>query len=307
MLSWDNYISAASLDEAFAHLARYGDRARVIAGGTDLFTWAREGRAGDVHYEALVDVTRIAPLSGVRMEQGRLRIGANTTIAEFLRHPLLLQHAPVLRRCAIWFADDQIREQATVGGNLVNASPAGDAMPPLLTQNASVTLWRHEAGEPRSRTLALADYLQGPGKTAMAPGELLGHIELEPAGAYGTAFEKVGHRRSLVISTVCLAVLARLDASGVRFHDVRIAIGAVGPVAMRLPEVERLLAGREIGAELIADAAQMAEHHVRSRSRVEYRREVLVNFVERGIGNALQECGFTVARDAGHGEEVSHA
>lgn len=307
MLTWDNYISAANLDEAFSHLARYGDKARVIAGGTDLFTWAREGRAGDVHYEALVDVTGIDLLSGVRMEQGRLRIGANTTIAEFLRHPLLLQHAPVLRRCAIWFADDQIREQATVGGNLVNASPAGDAMPPLLTQNASVTLWRHEAGELRSRTLPLAAYLQGPGKTAMRADELLGHIELEPAGAYGTAFEKVGHRRSLVISTVCLAVLARLDASNTHFHDVRVAIGAVGPVAERLPEVERLLVGREVNAELLAAAAQMAEHHVRSRSRVEYRREVLVNFVERGIVNALRECGLAVEREAGRSKEVSHA
>jgi xanthine dehydrogenase FAD-binding subunit len=307
MLTWDNYISVASLDEAFSHLARYGSGARVVAGATDLLTWAREGRAGDVHYDALVDVSNIALLSGIRIEQGRVRIGANATIAEFLRDPVLLQHAPVLRRCAVWFADDQIREQATVGGNLVNASPAADAVPPLLAQDASVTLWRRAPDGPVARTLALSDFLLGPGKTALQPGELLGHIELEPAGAYGTAFEKVGHRRSLVISTVCLAVLARLDATGTRFHDVRIAIGAVGPVAERLPDVERLLAGREVSAELVAEAAQMAEHRVRSRSRQQYRREVLVNFIERGIVNALRECGVALERGAQRSEEVSNA
>jgi xanthine dehydrogenase FAD-binding subunit len=307
MLTWDNYISVANLDEAFSHLARYGSAARVVAGATDLLTWAREGRAGDVHYDALVDVSNIALLSGSRIEQGRVRIGANVPIGDFLRDPLLLQHAPVLRRCAVWFADDQIREQATIGGNLVNASPAADAVPPLLAMNATVTLWRQGPQGPAARSMPLAAFILGPGKTALQPGELLGHVEVEATGAWGTAFEKVGHRRSLVISTVCLAVLVHLDASGRRFDDVRIAIGAVGPVPERLPDVERLLAGREVSAELIAEAAQMAEHRVRSRSRQQYRREVLVSFIERGIVNALRECGLAIERDAGRNEEVSHA
>lgn len=306
MLTFDDYISVASLDEAFSHLARHGSAARVVAGATDLLTWAREGRAGDVHYDALVDVSNIALLSGVRFEQGRVRIGANVPIAEFLRDPILLQHAPVLRRCAVWFADDQIREQATVGGNLVNASPAADAVPPLLAMNASVTLYRQGADGIAARTLPLSQFITGPGKTALQPGELLGHVECDATGPWGTAFEKVGHRRSLVISTVVLAVLARLDTLG-RFADARIAIGAVGPVAERLPDVERLLAGRVPTPELINEAARMAEHRVRSRSRQEYRREVLVNFIERGIVNALQECGVAIDRHAARSEEVSHA
>lgn len=306
MLTYDNYISVASLDEAFSHLARYGSGARVVAGATDLLTWAREGRAGDVHYDALVDVSNIALLSGVRLEQGRVRIGANVPIADFLRDPVLLRHAPVLRRCAVWFADDQIREQATIGGNLVNASPAADAVPPLLAMNASVTLWRQGAEGIVARSMPLAEFITGPGKTVLQPGELLGHIECDACGAWGTAFEKVGHRRSLVISTVCLAVLARLDADG-RFADVRIAIGAVGPLAERLDDVEALLAGRVATPELVAGAARMAEHRVRSRSRQQYRREVLVNFIERGIVNAAQECGLAIDRDRVAGEEISHA
>jgi xanthine dehydrogenase FAD-binding subunit len=300
MLTWDKYIAVASLDEAFSHMARHGGAARVIAGATDLLTWAREGRAGDVHYDAMLDVTNIALLSGIRMEKGRVRIGANVPIADFLRDPLLLEHAPVLRRCAVWFADDQIREQATIGGNLVNASPAADAVPPLLAMNATVTLWQRDAQGLASRTMPLSDFILGPGTTALQPYELLGHVEVDPTGAWGTAFEKVGHRRSLVISTVCLAVLVRLDPTGRYFDDVRIAIGAVGPVPERLHDVERLLAGRAVGA------GQMAEHRVRSRSRQEYRREVLVHFIERGIVNALRECGLVLER-AGRDEEVSHA
>jgi xanthine dehydrogenase FAD-binding subunit len=306
MLTWDRYISVASLDEAFSHMSRHGGAARVIAGATDLLTWAREGRAGDVHYDAMLDVTNIALLSGIRMEKGRVRIGANVPIADFLRDPLLLEHAPVLRRCAVWFADDQIREQATIGGNLVNASPAADAVPPLLAMNATVTLWQRDAQGLASRTMPLSDFILGPGTTALQPYELLGHVEVDPTGAWGTAFEKVGHRRSLVISTVCLAVLVRLDPTGRYFDDVRIAIGAVGPVPERLHDVERLLAGRAVDAGLVAEAAQMAEHRVRSRSRQEYRREVLVHFIERGIVNALRECGLVLER-AGRDEEVSHA
>jgi xanthine dehydrogenase FAD-binding subunit len=307
MLTWDNYILVSSLDEAFAQLACYGSGARVVAGATDLLTWAREGRAGDVHYEALVDVSNIALLSEISLVKDRVRIGANTPIAAFLRDPILLQHAPVLRRCAVWFADDQIREQATLGGNLVNASPAADAVPPLLAMNAEVTLWRREEGQLACRKMPLSEFIVGPSKTLLQPGELLGHIECDASGPWGTAFEKVGHRRSLVISTVCLAVLARLDRSKQRFQDVRIAIGAVGPVAERLFDVERMLADQVVSYRLIQDVARMAEERVRSRTRQDYRREVLVNFIERGIINALQECGLNIERGSARSEEVCHA
>ena len=306
MLTCDNYIVVASLDEAISCLARYGAGARIVAGATDLLTWARQGRAGDVNYEALVDIGSIPQLSGISVAGDRVRIGANTPIAAFLRDPLLLEQAPVLRRCAIWFADDQIREQATVGGNLVNASPAADAMPPLLAMNANVTLWRKEEDRLVSRTLPLSDFIVGPGKTTLQAGELLGHIEFDATGAWGSSFEKVGHRRSLVISTVCLAILVRLDWSGRRFEDVRIAIGAVGPVPGRLYDIERSLVNEIVTPELIHGAAQLAENRVRSRSRQDYRREVLVNLIERGIINALQECGLVVERQADRSEEMLH-
>ena len=186
--------------------------ARIVAGATDLLPWAREGRAGDVHLHALVDVSRLAELRGVSLAKGRIHMGAATTISAFEHDPLLREQAPVLGRCAVWFADDQIREQATVGGNLINASPAGDSQPALLATNTHVTLARLEGGAILERTLPLSEFIVGPGQTLRKPQEIMTRLELDALPGYGAAFEKVGHRRSMVISTVCLAALVKLDA-----------------------------------------------------------------------------------------------
>lgn len=295
MLTYDQYLTPATLEGAFDALERIPG-ARIVAGATDLLPWAREGRAGDVHLPALVDVTRIPQLQGISLEHGRIRMGAATPIAAFQNDELLQRQAPALGCCAVWFADDQIREQATVGGNLVNASPAGDSQPALLAMNAAVTLARRENGAVAERSMPLADFILGPGKTALQPQEILTRIEMDAVPGHGAAFEKVGHRRSLVISTVCLAALVKLDWAGRRIEDCRIAIGAVGPVPQRLPDIERLLAGQPPTAELLREAAGRTADRVRSRSRQEYRREVLLNFVERALVAALGHAGVAVTR-----------
>ncbi len=267
-----------------------------MAGATDLLPWAREGRAGDVHLPALVDVSRIPQLLGVSVERGRVHMGAATPIAAFQNDPLLQRHAPVLGCCAVWFADDQIREQATVGGNLVNASPAGDSQPALLAMNAGVTLARRAGGQILERSMPLSEFILGPGKTQLQPHEIMTRLQMDAVPGHGAAFEKVGHRRSLVISTVCLAALVRLDWARRRIEDCRIAIGAVGPVPERLADVERLLVGQVPGSELVREAAGLAADRVRSRSRQEYRREVLVNFVERALAAALGHAGLELVR-----------
>jgi xanthine dehydrogenase FAD-binding subunit len=295
VLTFDQYLTPATLDDAFDALERVPG-ARIVAGATDLLPWAREGRAGDVHLPALVDVTRIPQLHGITLQGARIRLGAATPIAAFQHDELLLKQAPLLGCCAVWFADDQIREQATVGGNLVNASPAGDSQPALLAMNASVTLARRAAGRVAERSMPLAEFIVGPSKTALLPGELLTAIEVDAVPGYGAAFEKVGHRRSLVISTVCLAALVKLDWARRRIEDCRIAIGAVGPVPQRLPDVERLLHGQAPAGELVRQAASLVADRVASRTRQDYRREVLVNFVERALVAALGHAGVQVAR-----------
>lgn len=269
--------------------------ARLLAGATDLLPWAREGRAGDVHLPAVIDLSRISALSGVTQVGARIRMGATTPIAAMQRHPLLQQQAPVLGDCALWFADDQIREQATVGGNLVNASPAGDSQPALLALNTHVTLVRREVGRLLERSVPLSEFILGPSRTVLQAGEILLRIEFDALPEHGVAFEKVGHRRSLAISTVCLATVVHLDGQQ-RIDDLRIAIGAVGPVPERLSDIEDLLTGHKPTPAALRDAASKVADRVRSRSRQSYRREVLSHFVERSLTTSLAHAGLDVPR-----------
>jgi len=294
VLTFDQYLTPESLDDAFDMLHRI-PAARLLAGATDLLPWAREGRAGDVHLPAVIDISRIADLSGISQQGARIRLGATTPISALQLHPLLQQQAPVLGSCALWFADDQIREQATVGGNLVNASPAGDTQPALLALNTHVTIARRESGRILERSVPLSEFILGPSKTLLQPEEILVRLEFDALPQHGVSFEKVGHRRSLAISTVCLATLVRLDADKL-IQDLRIAIGAVGPIPERLSDIEDLLTGIKPTPSALRDASIRVADRVRSRSRQSYRREVLSNFVERSLVTAIAHAGLELPR-----------
>lgn len=287
MLNCEQYLMPETLEEALQCLVRYPGRHRIIAGGTDLLPQALEGAKESRRVPVLVDISRVAGLTGVELRGGRVWAGANTTLADCLRHPLLRAQAPLLARCAAWFGDDAVRETATLGGNLVNASPAADGTTALLALNASVTLSRAGPSGENTRELPLADFVQGPGSTAIQPGEILTAIAFDALGAQGAAFEKTGRRRALVLSTVCLAVVAGANALGTHFKDVRLALGGCAPVPVRLTACEQFLEGRAVDPQVIRAAAALPMDPVQSRTRREYRREVLRGFVERGLLNAL--------------------
>jgi carbon-monoxide dehydrogenase medium subunit/xanthine dehydrogenase FAD-binding subunit len=291
MLICDEYLTPASLEEAFAAMARHRGRARIVAGCTDTLPWAREGRAGDVNIPVLIDVSKIPELNARRVDDRRVRLGAATSIQSFLDDPALARALPAMPRCAVWFADDQIRAQATIGGNIVNASPAADATPCLIAHDAEIELARSEGGKIARRRMKLADFVQGPSRTALADGELLVAIECDALPGHGGSFEKVGHRRSLVISIVCLAVLVKLDAAGRVIEDVRLAIAGIGPKPLRLTEVEKFLRGAPLSAAHFEEAADMPVDLVQSRTRQEYRREVVRGFMLRGLINAAKRAG----------------
>jgi len=291
MLTCDDYITPLSLDEAFDVMAAHRGRCRVVAGATDTLPWAREGRAGDVHVPVLIDVAKIPELRERSVDEHRVRIGAATPIQRFLDDPKLARALPCMPRCAVWFADDQIRESATIGGNIINASPAADGTPGLIAHEAYVELATRQGREITRRRVELAAFIAGPGRTALAPGELLVAIECDALPGYGGSFEKVGHRRSLVISLVCLAAVVQLDADRRAFEDVRLAIGGVGPVPRRLPEVEMFLCAGPMTAARLEQAAEMPVELVASRTRQAYRREVVRGFVMRGLINAVQRAG----------------
>jgi xanthine dehydrogenase FAD-binding subunit len=295
MLTCDTYLLPQTLDEAFDALGENRGNCRVVAGSTDILPWAREGRANDVHIPVLVDITRIPEMTARQHDGDRIRFGAATPIQRFLDDAMLVEALPEMPRCAVWFADDQIRESATIGGNLVNASPAADGTPPLLAHDAVVELAARRDGEVRRRRIPLSEFVLGPGKTVLEDDELLVSIACDALPGWGGAFEKVGHRRSLVISVVCLAVLVKPDETGTRFAAARVAIGGIGPVPERLSEVEAFLAGKEISADVIAEASQLPVEHVRSRSRIAYRREVVRGFMARGLTDAVFDANCEVS------------
>lgn len=291
MLICDQYLTPASLDEAFAAMAEHRGRYRIVAGATDTLPWAREGRAGDVEIPVLIDVSKIPELNERRVDGKRVRIGAATPIQRFLDDPGLSSALPSMPRCAVWFADDQIRESATIGGNIVNASPAGDAIPPLVAHDAVVELASCREGKIAQRKIPLVQFITGPGKTELQPGELLVAIECDALAGYGGSFEKVGHRRSLVISLVCLAVVVKLDSTGRTFDDIRLAIGGIGPVPLRLSGVENFLKAGPMTLRRLEQAADMPVELVASRTRQEYRRDVVRGFMLRGLVDAVRDAG----------------
>ena len=168
MLICDDYITPASLGEAFAAMDAHRGRYRIVAGCTDTFPWAREGRAGDVHIPVLIDVAKIPELRELSVGDKRVRLGAATPIQRFLDDPALGRALPAMPRCAVWFADDQIRAQATIGGNIVNASPAADATPCLIAHEAEVELAKNAGGKIARRRVQLEQFVTGPNQTALA-------------------------------------------------------------------------------------------------------------------------------------------
>lgn len=300
MLTCDTYLMPKTLAEALVAWRDAPEGGRLVAGATDILPWAREGRAGDVHLPVMVDVSRVAELQGYSVQGNRVRLGANVVYQDFLEDDTLIRLLPNMRYCAIWFADDQIRRQATLVGNLVNASPAGDGMPPVLALNGEIELARLEGGVITTRTLPVADFITGPGKTDLQPGEIATAVTVDALPGYGGSFEKVGQRRSLVISVVCASALVKLDITGQRFEDVRVAIGGIGPRPTRLHDIEAMLRGERVSGDLIARASAHAAGLVASRSRVEYRRAVSPGFVAAAIEDALAAIDTPSRREPQH-------
>jgi CO/xanthine dehydrogenase FAD-binding subunit len=243
------YLAPRGLDEALQAMA--DGAATVFCGGTDL---APQTESGARQYTAkLLNIRRIEGLGGIEALGARIRIGAITTISEIRRNPALAEVAPVLVEAAEHFASDQIRNAASVGGNLCNASPAGDMSPPLLVLGASVELACWRDGAVQTRCVPLDQFFVSPGKTVRLPQELLTAVLFDrPAADFVGRFRKSGPRPALEISTVSVAIGARV-ADG-RLSEVRVAMGSVAPTPLRARHVEAVLEGKPLDAPTIAAA-----------------------------------------------------
>jgi len=286
MMSIERYVAPRSLEEA-AEILRSG--ASVLAGGTDIMPQMRAGRLQ--FQPVLMNVRHVAELKGITEERDIVRIGALATITELLESALVRQRLSLVWQACDHFASDQIRNAATVGGNLCNASPAGDTLIPLLALDARVVLAAKQNGTLQVRRVPLSAFFLGPGRTCRAPSELLTAVEVPlPAPGFAGEFYKHGSRPALDIAAISIAVGARPDGGVLR--DVRIAFGAVAPTPIRAPRAEAALEGRAAEAATLEAAVQAALEEIRPISDVRasdwYRRELVRNMLQRVLSHVCR-------------------
>lgn len=283
----EEYWAPVSLPAALEHL-RGGD-VTILAGGTDLMPQSQAGRVK--LKRGLLNISRVPELHGVEREGESVRIGALTTMSELMRDPLVRTHFGIIAEACDHFASDQLRNAATIGGNVCNASPAGDTLPPLLVLDAEVELASKPDGRVETRRVPLAEFFVGPGRTVRAPGELLAALWLPvpPAGFVGRFF-KFGTRPALDIAAIAIGIGGVL--SGRALTGARVAYGAVAPVPMRARRTEAALEGTALDAAAIARIAGLARDEVRPiddfRASAWYRRELVFNMTTRMLGDVAE-------------------
>ena len=227
------YLIPTKLEAALKSLAQQQDK--LVAGGTDVYPSMKQGHTP----KSLLDVTRIKELMNITMTDTGFRIGAAVTWTEIVKAKLPAAFDG-LKHAAKEVGGLQIQNAGTIAGNLCNASPAADGIPPLLTLDARVEVASAARG---ARILPLQDFILGVRKTALGSDEIVTaiHIPTPPDGA-GSAFEKLGNRKYLVISIAMTAALIKCDLRGL-ISEARVAIGACSPVALRLTQLEADLIG----------------------------------------------------------------
>ena len=269
------YAQPTRLDEALDLAARY--QPRILAGGTDVMVGVGVDLPGPI-----LDITRILEIKGISVGASMVTIGAGVTWTELIRADLPVGFAG-LKAAAREVGSVQIQNRATIAGNLCNASPAADGVPPLLTLDAELEI-RSSGGQ---RHIPLEDFITGNRRTRLETGELVTAIRVPKSLAEGrSSFVKLGSRRYLVISIVSAAALLCTNAAGA-IEEARIAVGACSAVPRRLPGVEALLVGQDMSERLLAriEAQHMSELSPIDdvRATAGYRRDAAVQVVRQAI------------------------
>ncbi|MBK9122559.1 MAG: FAD binding domain-containing protein [Chloroflexi bacterium] len=293
---WKTYHNVASADEAVDLLAQYGPRARVVAGATDLLIELERGTRP--HLEALVDVSRVAELVGIEETADSLILGAMATHNDVVASDPIRRFALPLAQASWEVGAPQIRNRATIAGNVITASPANDTICPLMALDASVEL-RSVRG---TRTIRLAEFYTGLRKTVMEPDELLVNIRVPKMTASQRGiFLKLGLRRAQAISVVNCTVLLTLDAASI-VTDAVITLGSVAPVIIRVPDAELQLIGQPLTPEVMSRAARAAAAAPSPiddvRSTAAYRREMIGVLVHRALRMLAQDASVAPPSDA---------
>ena len=283
------FLSPRTLPEALDLLAEHGDDLRLLSGATDVVVWVRDGR---------LSVGRTLNLSGlegelryIREENGFIELGALATVSDLLRSDLIRRHALALHEAALLFGSVQIRNRATVAGNLGTASPAGDTLPPLLALGAQVVL-ESSSGV---RDVAFDRYMFGPGETARSTDEMITAVRFPVMRPGETSFyRRLDLRDALAISVAGVAARVKREGSSPgAVSSARVALGAVAPTVCRAPEAEKALTAAPVRLDDLMEIGELAARSARPiddvRASAEYRKALIPGLFYQGMYDVLSE------------------
>jgi CO/xanthine dehydrogenase FAD-binding subunit len=275
-----DYIRPASPDDVPRLLLAHGEEARLLMGGTDLLVRMRDGK---VRPQFVIDVKHLPGMREIHYGKG-LTLGAAVTMNEVARHPAVRAHYGLLAQAAESVASYQLRNRATLGGNLCNASPAADTAPAVLVSEGELVLF----GPHGERAVPAGDFFLGPGKSCIRPGEFLTAVRLPPAPEKATGvYVKLGRNKAGDLAIAGVAVLGFPDTTAASGYRFRIALASVAPVPLRAEKAERVLADAPPGDDTFSQAAEEAMHACSPiddvRASAAYRRAMVWNLTVRAL------------------------
>ncbi|MFQ5852054.1 MAG: FAD binding domain-containing protein [Candidatus Binatia bacterium] len=267
-------LQPRELPEALEMKKNYKEKAKVLAGGTDLLVLLKDQK---LKAEAVMSLHGIHEMNFIRPEEGRgVTLGALATHGAVAGSPIIQEKFPDLAEACSQVGAVQIQNLGTVGGNLCNASPAADSAPPLLLLDAILTL----ASTRGERSISIHDFFLGPGQTVLQADEILKEIFLpQTPGRRGATYLKLGKRKAMEIAIVGIGVAIHLNGSEREVSDCRIAMSSVAPIPLRARKGEETLKRKEISEKLIEEAAEVAAEEARPISDIRGSRQYRLDMI----------------------------
>lgn len=294
MKRWNEYHLPTTVDEALNLRARYGDAARFIAGGTDLILDMEYGNHASA--ETLIDVTRIDGLNEISAEDGYVVIGAAVTHTQIERSPLIQENGRALVQSCSVVGGPQVRNVATIGGNVAHALPAADGTIGLLALNADVQVCTLETGGVMRQWQPLLSIFAGPGRNTLTDNQMLGGFRFALRRTReASAFDRIMRPQGVALPILGLAARVRMDATHTRLDEATIAIGPAGPIPFRATDAEDVLtSGKALSPDLVEAAVLAAQAQARLRTSKHrasqaYRHEMIAVLLRRVLDEATKD------------------
>jgi len=287
MISYE-FLTTQKIEEALNYLNKFS-KVCILAGGTDLLVnlYKESPRLSDFDY--LLDITNIPELKITNLINKFIEIGPLVTHSRLINELLIKNNFPVLVEAANTIGSTQIRNRGTIGGNIVNASPAADLLPPLIALRAKVELTSGEG----KRVLSLEEFLAGPYKTKIQANELLTKIKIPLLGDnYYTDFQKIGRRKALSIARLSLALVTKIDKEGI-FQDTRVVPGSATPYPQSLPETEKTINGKSVFNIDLEEVGKITSKEMVSitgeRWSTPYKKPTIAVLIKRALKKIIKE------------------